>query len=128
MIHTVSSLRGAFFRWSRALLGAWLIVGPFVGIYARDTEALVVILVLLAAAYGFAAGRSASEGIGCLAPLLRDGLMLVAVLWTASASTELFGAATALGLHEHPWAWPLFFLFAFWLAEFLAARRRPAPA
>ena len=35
-----SSLRGAFFRWSRALLGAWLIVGPFVGIYARDTEAL----------------------------------------------------------------------------------------
>jgi hypothetical protein len=128
MSRTVSSLRGAVVRLSRALLGAWLIVGPFVGIYARETDALVVVLVLLAAAYGFAAGRAASDGAACLAPIVFDGLTLLAVLWIASASRELFGAAVAFRLHQHLWVWPALILLCFWLAEFLAARKNPARA
>ena len=117
------SLKAAVRRLGRALLGAWLIVGPFVGIYARDEEALVVILMLLATAYGFAAGRCASEGVNCIAPILIDGAALLAVLWIASASREFFGAASAPRLHDYFLAAPAVLLLCFWLAEILAARR-----
>src|SRR5258705_13292396 len=106
MMRTVSSLRGAVLRLSRALLGAWLIVGPFVGVYARETEALVVVLVLLAAAYGFVAGRYSAEGAAGLRPILVDGLVLLAVVWIASASRGLLGASIGFRLREHPWTWP----------------------
>jgi hypothetical protein len=125
---TLVSLKAAVRRLGRALLGAWLIVGPFVGIYARDEEALVVVLMLLAGAYGFAAGRCASEGLKCVAPVLIDGAALLAVLWIASASRELFGAAVAPRLHDYFWAAPALLLLCFWLAELLAARRHHARA
>jgi hypothetical protein len=120
---TLVSLKVAVRRLGRAILGAWLIVGPFVGIYSRDEEALVVVLVLLAGAYGFAAGRCASEGLTCVAPILIDGAVLLAALWIASASREPFGAASTVRLSEHLWAMPTLLLVCFWLAEFLATRR-----
>ena len=125
---TLVSLKAAVRRLGRAILGAWLIVGPFVGIYAREEEALVVVLVLLAGAYGFAAGRCASEGLKCVMPVLIDGAVLLAALWIASASRELFGAASAVRLSDHLWAMPAVLLVCFWLAEFLAARRHHAHA
>jgi len=125
---TLVSLKAAVRRLGRALLGAWLILGPFVGIYARDEEALAVVLVLLAAAYGFAAGRCASEGLKCAAPILVDGATLLALLWIASASRELFGAAAAPRLQDYVWAAPALLLVCFWLAELLAARRHHARA
>jgi hypothetical protein len=125
---TLVSLKAAVCRLGRALLGAWLIVGPFVGIYARDEEALVVILMLLAGAYGFVAGRCASESVKCLAPLLIDGAVLVAALWIASASRHLFGPAVAPRLSDYLWATPALLLFCFWFVELLAARRYHAGA
>jgi len=124
----VISLKAAVRRLGRALLGAWLMVGPFVGIYARDEEALVVVLILLAAAYGFVAGRCASEGLKCVAPILVDGAALLAVLWIASASRELLGAAAVPLRHDYVWAAPAVLLVCFWLVEILNARRHRARA
>jgi hypothetical protein len=112
-------------RLARALLGAWLVVGPFVGVYARETDALIVVLVLLAAAYGFVAGRCSSAGLACLKPILVDGAALLAVVWIAGASGSLLGA---LRLHEYRWLFAALLLAGFWLAEFLRARGRAARA
>ena len=125
---TLVSLKAAVCRLGRALLGAWLIVGPFVGIYARHEEALAVILMLLAGAYGFVAGRCASDGLRCAVPVLIDGAVLIAALWIASASRELFGAAVAPRLSDYVWAAPALLLVCFWFVELLAARRHHARA
>lgn len=125
---TLVSLKAAVRRLGRALLGAWLIVGPFVGIYARDEGALVVILTLLAGAYGFVAGRCASEGVKCVAPILVDGAVLLAVFWIASASRDLFGPVVAPRLQNFFWAAPAVLLVCFWIAELLVARRHHARA
>lgn len=121
LTRAIASLTEAVRRFARALLGAWLVVGPFVGVYVRKTEALVVVLILLAAAYGFVAGRCASEGAACLTPILFDGLALVAVAWSASAAGALFYDA-GFRLSEHRWLWPALLFFCFWLAEFVRAR------
>ena len=121
LTRAIASLTEAVRRFARALLGAWLVVGPFVGVYVRETEALVVVLILLAAAYGFVAGRCASEGAACLTAILFDGLALVAVVWSASAASALFHDA-GFRLSEHRWLWPTLLLFCFWLAEFVRAR------
>lgn len=121
----VAALKGAALRLARALLGAWLVVGPFVGVYARETDALIVVLVLLAAAYGFVAGRCSSAGAACLKPILRDGVTLLAVVWIAGASGSLLGA---LRLHEYRWLFAALLLAGFWLAEFIRVSKHAARA
>jgi hypothetical protein len=121
----IASLAVAVRRFARAVLGAWLVVGPFVGVYARETDALVVVLILLAAGYGFVAGRCASEGAACLVPILLDGVALLVVLWIADSASSAF---RGFRLSEYRWLWPALLLLCFWLAEFVRSPRRAARA
>ena len=123
-----AALKRAVMRLGRALLGAWLILGPFVGVYARDDEALVVVLVLLAGAYGFAAGRSTSDGLRWLRPMLLDGLALAALVTIASAAGGLFDSAVALELQRHFWAAPALLFLCFWIRELFGVRRAESRA
>jgi hypothetical protein len=124
MTDTIVLLQKAAVHLARALLGIWLLIGPFVlFLFRGESSALIVTLLLLAASYGFVVWRYRTYGVDYVSRFAFDTLTALGVALIAGVLSELL-AFIGLRLHGNILIIPLLILACFGYLEYTQEKKR----
>jgi hypothetical protein len=124
MTDPILLLQKAAVHLARALLGIWLLIGPFVlFLFRGDAKALVTTLVALAACYGFVVWRYRTSGLDYLSRFAFDTLTALGVALIAGALSELL-AFIGFRLRGNILIIPLLILACFGYVEYTQEKKR----
>lgn len=124
MTDPILLLRKAAVHLVRALLGIWLLIGPFVlFLFRGDAKALVTTLVVLAACYGFVFSRYRTSGLDYLSRFAFDTLTALGVALSAVVLSEIL-AFIGLRLRGNILIIPLLILACFGYLEYTQEKKR----
>ncbi len=117
-------LRKAAPRCARALLGMWLVIGPFVVYLIRwQTHELVFVFIAVVCAYVFVGLRCRMEGRSYLKQLAFDTMTALGVTFLAGGLSGILAKLTGIHLHGHVLFVPLVILAGFWILEYGREKR-----
>jgi hypothetical protein len=127
MSQALPYLRKAAPRLLRALLGMWLVVGPFVVYLIRwQTHELVIVFLAVIAAYVFVGWRCRMEGMPYLSRLAIDTVTALGVTLVAGGLSGILAKLTGIYLYGNVLFVPLVILAGFWVLEYGREKRRLA--
>jgi hypothetical protein len=127
MSQALTYLRKAGPRLLRALLGIWLITGPFVVFLIRwKSYELVIVFLAVIAAYVFVGWNSRVSGLPYLSQLAIDTATALAATLVAGGLSGILAKLTGIHLHGNVLFVPLVILAGFWILEYGRERRRLA--
>jgi hypothetical protein len=127
MSQALTYLRKAGPRLLRALLGVWLVTGPFVVFLIRwKSYELVIVFLAVIAAYVFVGWKSRIEGVPYLSQLASDTATALAATLVAGGLSGILAKFTGIYLHGNVLFVPLVILAGFWILEYGRERKRLA--
>jgi hypothetical protein len=120
-------LRKAGPRLVRALLGVWLVVGPFIVFLIRwKSFELVIIFLAVLAAYIFVGWNARTLGTPYLSRLATDTVTALGITLVAGGLSGVLAKLTGIYLHGNFLFVPLVVLGGFWILEYAQEKRRVA--
>jgi len=127
MTDYISSLRKAAVRSLRALLGIWLMLGPFVLFLIRwKVYEMVIIFLVVVAAFVFVGLNSRKHGTPYLTQLATDTAIALGIALLAGGLSGILAKLTRVYLHGHVLFVPLVILAGFCILEYSREKRRRA--
>jgi hypothetical protein len=119
-----SALRKAAPRFLRAVLGSWLVMGPFVVFLIRWRPIeVVLVFILVVGAYVFVGWNCLAWGRTYLTQLAADTAIAVGFILLAGVLSGIIAKLTGVYLHGHVLFVPLVVFAGFFVLEYLRERK-----